>query len=191
VRWRRSGVKLSSTEQRLSHRTPLPLALCCTAFLACGEAQTRAEAEASPFELNGTGADGCNCPEQQVEFARKPYACLCGPGGAVRCPITFDDELASRCPSGKDEIVIQVEGCGKVSLESPGSYTVSGVTFDAESRQIIGMYEHSDFGRICNASGYIFGDVLFVRNGLDIGSGCPEASYCMACGNGAYPTCAR
>jgi hypothetical protein len=88
--------------------------------------------------------------------------------------------------------VIRTEGCGKVELEGPGGYVGASQTFDAESGVLIGVYEYSDIASgVCNAFGYISGDALFVGSGLSVGASCPEADYCMACGTGAYPACAR
>jgi hypothetical protein len=167
----------------------LRFALPCAALLACAASDSGSQ---PGLTTNTTSADVCGCPAQQVEYVHRPLACACDSESGDLCPATLDDALAALCPAGGRQAVVQMEGCGKVRLDSGGGYGGVSPTFDAESGALIGLYEFSDVaGGTCNAFGYISGDALFVGSGLRVGASCPEADYCMACGSGAYPACSR
>jgi hypothetical protein len=164
--------------------------------VACAGSESADDTGPDRLELttNGTGADGCGCPSptQQVEDVRRPLACACDPENGSRCPATLDEALAAMCTPGGGQTVIRVQGCGKISLEGPGGFVGTSQTFDADSGALIGVYEYSDItGGSCDAFRYISGDVLFIGSGLLVGASCPEGDYCMACGTGTYPACAR
>ena len=187
-------VNFWSKDQSMHHRSSLLFALCSAALLACAGSESDADAGSHAAELttNTTGADGCGCPAQQVEYVQQPLACACRRESGGLCPSTLDEAVGVMCRPGSRQPVIRIEGCGKVALVGT-SGSVGGVqTFDVESGALIGVYTFFDIRfEPCNAFGYISGEAPFVGSGLRAGTSCPEADYCMACGTGAYPACAR
>lgn len=130
------------------------------------------------FESQTECETSCRCAELSsspewsaaVDFPQTEHISLqCG-CGAMSCPASLADALATRC-AVDDRAELQ-RGCGKIYLVDSGGYSYHGAVFDERTGALIGIQQGFDTPRApCMTVDTVAGEPF----------DCPDAVTCAAC----------
>jgi hypothetical protein len=132
-----------------------------------------------------TPAGPCACSGSYNDRLAFPLECHCGASSlkasTLSCATTRETFQAEACGSGA-AAVVQMTGCGKISLMASGGFSGINATYDQISGQLLGVTAYADVGfGTCTAAEYRFGQSL--RPGFECAAS--QMQFCLLCGNPA------
>jgi hypothetical protein len=154
------------------------------------DSETRTPWPGAPGASPASPASPCACPASPGQRVTHPLECGCGASALSAsqgstfgvCQNTRETFRAQACSAGV-YAVVQMTGCGKVTLMVSGGFSGTSPTYDQASGRLVGLTEYSDagFGE-CRAFQYRFGDVLR-PGGFDSNCDPAQVQFCLACGD--------